>query len=63
MILFKLGIMATSNKTSSTSQDVSTDTDDSDCAKNCSDSNNNSEISLSSKHRGYGKKTRNINYL
>jgi len=44
--------MATSNKTSSTSQDVSTDTDDSDCAKDGSDSNNNNEISSSIKHRG-----------
>ncbi|CAF4730570.1 unnamed protein product [Rotaria socialis] len=44
--------MATSNKKSSTSHDVSTDTDDSDCAKNGSDSNNNSESSPSSKHRG-----------
>ncbi|CAF4124058.1 unnamed protein product, partial [Rotaria magnacalcarata] len=45
-------IMAASNKNSSTSHDVSTDTDDSDCAKNGSDSNNNSESSPSSKHRG-----------
>jgi hypothetical protein len=54
-IFFKLGIMATSNKKSSTSHDVSTDTDDSDCAKNGSDSNPD-EISSSTKHRGYSKK-------
>ncbi len=46
--------MASSNKKSSISHDVSTDTDDSDCAKDCSDPNNN-EISSSSKHRGYLK--------
>jgi hypothetical protein len=44
--------MASSNKKSSTSHDVSTDTDDSDCAKDRSDSTNN-ETSSSSKHRGY----------
>ncbi len=47
--------MASSNRKSSTSQDVSTDTDDSDCAKNGSDSNPD-EISSSTKHRGYSKK-------
>lgn len=41
--------MATSNKKSSISHDVSTDTDDSDCAKDCSDANNND---ISSKSRG-----------
>ncbi|CAF0800842.1 unnamed protein product [Adineta steineri] len=46
--------MATSNKKSSVSHDVSTDSDDSDCAKDCSDSNNNEtpSSSSSSKHRG-----------
>jgi len=48
---FKLGIMASSNKKSSTSHDVSTDTDDSDCAKDGSDSNTN-DISSTTKHRG-----------
>jgi hypothetical protein len=46
-----LGIMASSNKKSSTSHDVSTDTDDSDCAKDGSDSNTN-DISSTTKHRG-----------
>jgi hypothetical protein len=44
--------MASSNKKSSTSHDISTDTDDSDCAKYGSDSNTN-DISSSTKHRGY----------
>ncbi len=44
--------MASSNKKSSISHDVSTDTDDSDCTKDGSDSNNN-EISSITKHRGY----------
>lgn len=43
--------MASSNKKMLTSQDVSTDTDDSDCAKNDSDYNN-AENSISTKHRG-----------
>ncbi|CAF1304224.1 unnamed protein product [Adineta ricciae] len=41
--------MATSNKKCSISHDVSTDTDDSDCEKACSDTNNND---ISSKSRG-----------
>jgi hypothetical protein len=48
---FFLGIMASSNKKSLTSHDVSTDTDDSDCAKDGSDSNTN-DTSLITKHRG-----------
>jgi hypothetical protein len=47
--------MATSNKKSSTLDDVSTDTDDSDSAKDQSDSNNNdllTSMNSSSKHRG-----------
>jgi BTB/POZ domain-containing protein 10 len=43
--------MASSNKKSLTSHDVSTDTDDSDCAKDGSDSNTN-DTSLITKHRG-----------
>ena len=47
--------MASSNKKSSTSHDVSTDSDDTDCAKDRSDFPTN-EISSSSKHRGYLQK-------
>lgn len=43
--------MATANKKSSTSLDISTDTDDSDCAKDCSDST--AKDVSSAKHRGY----------
>ena len=48
--------MASSNKKSSTSHDISTDTDDSDCAKNDSDFNNDEISSSTTKHRGYSKK-------
>jgi hypothetical protein len=44
--------MASSNKKNSTSHDVSTDIDESDCTKDGSDSNNN-DISSTIKHRGY----------
>jgi hypothetical protein len=54
--------MASSNKKSSTSHDVSTDSDDTDCAKDRSDSPTN-ENSSSSKHRGYLQKKTNKNYI
>jgi len=44
---------SSNNKKSSTSHDTSTDTDDSDCAKDGSDSNTNDISSSSTKHRGY----------
>ena len=44
--------MATWNRKNTTSNNVSTDSDDSVCAKNRSDSNT-SETSASSKYRGY----------
>ena len=46
-------MMATSNKKNAASNDVSTDSDDSVCAKNRSDSNTNETSSSSSKYRGY----------
>lgn len=51
--------MASSNMKNPTSHDVSTDTDDSDCAKGGSDSTNN-DIASNTKHRGYEGNNSNI---